>query len=144
MDTSDKSEAALVDAATRRLRTLDEKLSILAETALPGGSVAAVARKHDVNANLVFAWRRLHRLGLLEGQRHAPPLLPVTITTPTLAPTRRASAVAATSGTDAVRARTSTAESCIEILIDEGTRVRLHGDAQRAVLSRILDWLPRR
>ena len=59
MDTSDKSEATAGEAATRRLRTLDEKLSILAEVAGPGGSVAAVARKHDVNANLVFAWRRL-------------------------------------------------------------------------------------
>ncbi|MCC6430332.1 MAG: transposase [Gemmatimonadaceae bacterium] len=144
MDASDKSESVTGEAATRRLRTLDEKLRILAETALPGGSVAAVARKHDLNANLLFAWRRLHRLGLLEGQRHAPPMLPVTITTPTLAPTRRARAVTVASDTGATRARTPIAESCIEIVVGEGTRVRLHGDAQRAVLLRLLDWLPRR
>jgi len=58
MDNSDKSEAAPGNAMTRRLRTLEGKLSILAEEALPGGPVAAIARKHDVNAN------------------HAPPLLP--------------------------------------------------------------------
>ena len=144
MDTSDKSETTAGEAVTRRLRTFDEKLSILAEVARPGGSVAAVARKHDVNANLVFAWRRLHRLGLLEGQRHAPPLLPVTITTPTVTPTRRVSAVAATSRADRARPRTPTPESCIEILVGEGTRLCLHGDAQRTVLARILEWLPSR
>ena len=144
MDTSDKIEATAGEAVTRRLRTLDEKLSILAEVTRPGGSVAAVARKHDVNANLVFAWRRLHRLGLLEGQRHAPPLLPVTITTPTLTPTRRLSAVAAPSRAGRARSRTATPESCVEILVGEDTRLCLHGDAQRAVLARILEWLPSR
>ena len=106
--------------------------------------VPAVARKHDVNANLVFAWRRLHRLGLLEGQRYAPPLLPVTITTPTLTPGRRLSAVAAASRAGRARSRTATPESCIDILLGEDTRLCLHGDAQRAVLARILEWLPSR
>jgi transposase len=144
MDTSDQSEAAPGEAATRRLRTLEEKLSILAEATRPGASVAAVARKHDVNANLVFAWRRLHRRGLLEGQRHAPPLLPVTITTPTVTPTRRASGGVAKSRAARVRSGTPTAESCIEILLGEDIRLRLRGEAQRAVLARILDWLPSR
>ena len=36
------------------------------ETLEPGASVARVARAHGVNANQVFAWRRLYRQGLLE------------------------------------------------------------------------------
>ena len=57
MDTSGKSDAAAGEPTTRRLRTLEEKLSILAEASRPGASVAAVARKHELNANLLFAWR---------------------------------------------------------------------------------------
>lgn len=144
MDTSGKSDAAVGEPATRRLRTLEEKLSLLAEASRAGASVAAVARKHELNANLLFAWRRLHRRGLLEAQRHAPPLLPVTITTPTVTPTRRSSAVAATSRTGRARSGAPSSESSIEILVAGDTRIRLHGEAQRVVLARILDWLPSR
>jgi transposase-like protein len=31
----------------------------------PGSSVSAIARKHGINDNIVFEWRRLHRLGRL-------------------------------------------------------------------------------
>ena len=42
-----------------RRRWSDEaKQRIVAETLVPGASVSAVARHHDVNANLVFTWRR--------------------------------------------------------------------------------------
>jgi len=78
---------------TRRVRTFEEKQRIVEEASRPGASVtaaaaaAAVAHQRGLNANLVFGWCRLHRRGLLEGQRHAPPLLPVQITSPTLTPT---------------------------------------------------------
>ena len=35
------------------------------ETLLPGASVARVARRHDVNANQVFHWRKLYDEGRL-------------------------------------------------------------------------------
>ena len=35
-----------------------EKRRIVAETLVPGASVSVVARRHDVNANQVFKWRR--------------------------------------------------------------------------------------
>jgi transposase len=35
------------------------------ETLLPGASVSRVARRHDVNANQVFYWRKLYREGKL-------------------------------------------------------------------------------
>lgn len=59
-------------AAPRRHRSIEEKLAILAEAQLPGASVAAVARQHGVNANVVFGWRRLHERGVLE--QHTRPL----------------------------------------------------------------------
>jgi len=41
------------------------------ETLLPGASVARVARSHGINANQVFAWRKLHLAGNLIGHRSA-------------------------------------------------------------------------
>jgi len=38
---------------------------IVEETLLPGASVSRVARRHDVNANQVFYWRKLYREGQL-------------------------------------------------------------------------------
>ncbi len=144
MDTSRKSDEEVGEPTTRRIRTLEEKLRIIAEAACPGASVAAVARKHELNANLLFAWRRMHRRGLLEGQRHAPALLPVRITAPTITPTRRAVASAGTTRTRGARRVTMTNESFIEILVGGEMRIRLQGEAQREVLARILKWLPSR
>ena len=38
----------------RRLRTVEEKTKIVQETLAPGVSVAEVARRHGLNANLLF------------------------------------------------------------------------------------------
>ena len=72
----------------RRHRTLAEKQQILSEATARGASVAAVARKHGVNANLVFGWLRLHKAGLLQKAVPPAPLLPVKVTTPTVLPDR--------------------------------------------------------
>jgi transposase len=50
----------------RRHRSIEEKRAIVAEALRPGASVAEIARRHAVNANLVFMWKRLHEQGLLE------------------------------------------------------------------------------
>lgn len=142
MDTSCKRDEDTGERATRRLRTLDEKLRIVAEASQPGASVAAIARKYDLNANLLFGWRRLHRQGLLAGQRHAPPLLPVEITSPTITPTQRASVVPERGQDRGRRPALSTAQSCIEIVLGSETRIYLRGEAQGEVLARILGWLP--
>jgi transposase len=43
---------------TRRLWTDDEKRSICQQTTAPGVSVAQVALRYTVNANLIFKWLR--------------------------------------------------------------------------------------
>ncbi len=46
----------------RRRWSEAEKRRIVAESDEPGVSVSLVARRHDVNANQVFTWRRwIHR-----------------------------------------------------------------------------------
>jgi len=49
------------------------------ETLQPGASVAVIARRHDVNANQVFYWRKLYREGRLDGEPAAAQLVPVRI-----------------------------------------------------------------
>ena len=39
--------------------------AIVEETLLPNASVSRVARRHDVNANQVFHWRKLYRRSCL-------------------------------------------------------------------------------
>jgi transposase-like protein len=128
------------------MRTAAEKLAIVEEASQPGASVSRVARKHGVNANLVFAWIRLHRRGLLQTQRQGKPvpLLPVKISTPTLTPTDRAKPPSGDQRTQRSDSGEVAMEAMLELVLSDGTRVRLYGDAQRAVLDRILKQLPLR
>mgnify|MGYP003526056022 FL=1 len=43
---------------TKRLWTVEEERSICLQTTAPGVSVAQVARRHALNANLIFKWLR--------------------------------------------------------------------------------------
>src|ERR1041384_252673 len=64
----------------RRHRAWPESLKreIVSATLQPGSSVSVVARRYDVNANQVFAWRKRYREPV---SRAAPvQLVPVTVT----------------------------------------------------------------
>ncbi len=51
------------DGGERRRRTwsADQKQRIIAESFAPGASVAEVARRYGLNANMLFTWRRRER-----------------------------------------------------------------------------------
>ena len=49
----------------RRHRTVAEKRRIVEEALQPGASNAEVARRHGLNANLLFNWRRQYEGGQL-------------------------------------------------------------------------------
>jgi transposase-like protein len=51
----------------RRRWSAEEKLRIVGESYRPGASVSSVARRHELNANQLFTWRRLAREGSLGG-----------------------------------------------------------------------------
>ena len=59
-------------------RSKAERRRIVEETLKPGASVSKVARAHCVNANQVFAWRKLYREGRLN-EDTGPALLPVKV-----------------------------------------------------------------
>jgi transposase len=65
----------------RRAWSADEKQRIVEQASVPGASVADVARRHGVNANLVFKWCKTARAGaapdLINAVMHAPGALPV-------------------------------------------------------------------
>jgi len=96
VDTLGQDAATGTSRKRQRRRTIKERRDIVEETLVPGASVARVARRHDVNANQVFYWRKLYREGRL-GINIATPLLPVKVkverraevvkdNTPTLSP----------------------------------------------------------
>lgn len=78
VDTSDQTPQIRVQRTKHQRRTIQERRAIVEETLLPGASVSRVARRHDVNANQVFYWRKLYREGRL-GSRTDTQLVPVKV-----------------------------------------------------------------
>ncbi len=136
MDTS--SEVVATDTlgrriAPRRRRTRAERRAIVEESLTRGMSVALVARRHEVNANQIFAWRRMYRAGLLEEHsEHTAKLLPVKIEAARSAPVAKARA----RHTVAVRDRA--AHGLIRIEFPDGRRVQVHGRVDARVLAQVL------
>ncbi len=66
---------------TRRLWSDDEKRSICLQTTAPDVSVAQVARRYGLNANLIFKWLHDPRFapGAAQSAAQAPCFLPVEI-----------------------------------------------------------------
>ena len=60
-----ESLEVLTQPEQRRRRSVEEKLAIVRETFEPGATVSGVARRHQVNANQVFGWRKLYQDGSL-------------------------------------------------------------------------------
>jgi transposase len=113
----------------RRRRPVEEKRRIVEETLEPGASVAVVARRHELNANVVFLWRRLYRAGRLGSESAAADakLIPVKV----MAPDPRG-AIAKS------RSKTASPGDAIEVLLADGTRVRIGGDLAHEALRQII------
>jgi transposase len=122
----------------RTRHTIEEKVRIVEETRARGASVATVARRHNVNPNQVFAWRQLHRRGLLK-----PPvakgevnMLPVQVSTPTVLPTERVRPT--------TTPRAEHASRLIEIRLRNGHSIVVRGRVDAEALSRVIDLLVQR
>ena len=80
-DRNNEIEVIAVEGpAKRRHRSKQERRQIAEESLQPGASVAVVARRHGVNANQVFHWRKLLREGRLDVNPIPAQLMPVRIT----------------------------------------------------------------
>lgn len=126
MDTQD--QALQVQAPKRRRRTIKEWREIVEETLLPGTSVSRVARRHDVNANQLFYWRKLYREGRLGGGAGTA-LLPVKVSEGQPAEAAKWDCPALRSGT-------------MEIQVSKGT-IRIAGSVDVVALRTVLECLGR-
>jgi transposase len=122
------SQDAPASAATKkqRRRTIKERRDIVEETLVPGTSVARVARRHDVNANQVFYWRKLYREGRL-GISMATAFLPVKVKTERPSKTLPEDSPMLSSGT-------------MEIRLSRGT-LRIAGSVDVLALRAVLECL---
>jgi transposase len=62
-----------------RRHPLEWKRSVVEQTFEPGASVARVARDSNINANQVWAWRKLYAQGLLVEEAQTGTMLPVVV-----------------------------------------------------------------
>lgn len=117
----------------------------LAEQALePGASVALIARRNDVNANMVFKWRNQYREGAyglpsaasgapIAAKNPAPMLLPVAIVEDVPASSNAATAPAATTGSESGICEIDFEHACL----------RIRGDVSPALLRLLIRELSR-
>jgi len=101
------------------------------ETLEPGASVAIIARRHGVNANQLFSWRRQYRRGVLE-LVNAPTAEESTLVPITVAPTEGSQRQNETVTSESGKA------GRIEIEFSGGRRVSVWGQADLETLSAIL------
>jgi transposase len=112
----------------RRLWPLARKQQIIAESLEPGASVADVARRHGVNANLLFTWRRQIAVAGTVAMREPMGIVPVTVTAET-APR--------------VPVAASGPVGRMEIVLGAGERIIVGADVDGAALTRIIRALSR-
>jgi transposase len=122
----------------RRLRRLwedEEKIQIVAQTRVPGVSVSQVARRYDVNANLIFKWLRDPRFNRLVADHTAVSFLPVEVVAepPTLH-----SPVLDSPVVDGPVIEAGTSVSQIEIVLPSGHRISVSGAYDPEALCRLV------
>ena len=115
----------------RRRWSEAERLRIVPESYEPGVSVSVVARRNDVNANLLFTWRR--RYGKRAAGAGSGGLVPVVVEPagPPAAPTGSAGDPGSAPGR-------------IEIALSDGSRVIVDREVDGSALARVLAVLGRR
>ena len=133
----------------RRTRSLDERKRIVEEALAPGVSVAAVARRHGLNANLIFKWIRRSREGWRDRRREPAKEKPVVAALPerggsgfvpvklleldASAPPRSDVAAKPARQTRRVERR-----GAMEISLPNGAKVSLDADVDAEALRRVL------
>ena len=131
---AEQSVSGVDGRGRRRRRRWSEarKRLIVAESYHPGVSVSVVARRHDVNANLVFSWRRQYR----ELARVVGGFVPVVVSS-----TEGAEPAKLVPAPPDIEPQPS---GRIEIALVDGSRVTVDRDVDAAALSRVLGVLERR
>ena len=144
---------AAKDGVKRRAWSLEERQRIVAEALTPGASIASVARRHGLNANLIFKWLRRSREGWLDRRRApaketaaAQTFVPVevlelqpSLMSPGLAPSSlpEAKMTAAPARGTSKRMR----RGVMEVSLPNGARLSIDADVDAQALRRVLSAL---
>ena len=128
-DTNAMSLSNVVDGVRarrkRRSWSVEEKRRIVDESLEDGASIAEVARRHDLNANQLFTWRRHFGFEPLDSDPNdLAPILPVMI-------------VADTAASGHGR------PGQMEIVLTGGDRIIVWADVETAALARVLKAMAR-
>ena len=117
---------------TRRLWTDEEKRSICVQTTAPDVSVAQVARRYALNANMIFKWLRDARYapGSAQGPVDVPVFLPVEILNPARAEAARP-----------ILPSNVLPDCLLEIELAGGHRLRISGSYDPEALARLIRGL---
>jgi transposase len=123
-------ERVAVDSRGRRItprqhRPIEQKRAIVAEAMAAGASIAEVARRYGVNANLVFHWKRLAERGLLESHTRrmsGRKLVPVKLL-------------------EAKTASTTAASATLRVLFPSGIALEVGGTPDAQLLERLIGLL---
>ena len=109
----------------RRHRTVEDKVRIVEEALRPGASNAEVARRHGLNANLLFNWRRQYECGVLatrtrrvSGRR----LVPIKLL-------------------EAKTAAVPVSTTALRVEFPSGIQLHVNGGAEVALLERVIGLL---
>jgi transposase len=121
-----------VSGRTRRLHDRAFKDELIAQSLVPGASVAGIAMRGGINANLLFKWRREHVRAMAAFAPAAATLLPVCVIGETASP----STVQPTVRVGPAINR-SVPAGVIEIEI-AGAQLRLRGAVDETALSTVL------
>ncbi len=105
----------------------NEKREIVAQTRVPGVSVSRVARRYDVNANLVFKWLRDPRICPADDVDEGLAFLPVEVVPELAAP----------------NVDPAVLDSKIEIQLSNGHRLSVSGAFDPDAVARLLRGLSR-
>jgi transposase len=122
---------AILSGPERRRRwTEAEKLRLVEETLAAEANIAEIARRHDVHPNLLHAWRRQARAGLLVGavEEKPRPDEPVRFAAVAITPERPALPAASAAGV-------------IEVEFAAGSRMRITGAVEASLVSALIKAL---
>ena len=125
----------IITGVERRRQWRDEeKLRILAELDRPGVKISEVARRHDISRGLLWQWRDAQRRGRLAPE--TPAFLPLQVVPEMAAPALPGgSGPPPCAGPPAVE---DEADERIEIVLPDGTAVRVAATISTATLRRVL------
>jgi transposase len=112
-------EISVLVRRRRRFWSLEEKRRIVAESLEPGASASRVARRHDLNTNMLFTWRRRF------GGVGAPAARPVSF-------------VPAAITSETHEAPSAGEGGRMEIVLASGSRVIVGVDVEAAALARVI------